>query len=136
MASSILVLFLLPWLDTSQVRSARFRPVFQPFFSVVGRCGATRVRSDYRDLSPRCRLRTPSPSFSIVPATSWPEDDRHADAALVRSETAHASALAQCKIRGALLEFDSDFAEVNTACQIRERFLRLRERKRLIDYGS
>jgi hypothetical protein len=37
MASSILVLFLLPWLDTSQVRSARFRPVFQPFFSVVGR---------------------------------------------------------------------------------------------------
>jgi hypothetical protein len=46
MASSILVLFLLPWLDTSRVRSARFRPVFQPFFSVVGRCGATRVRSD------------------------------------------------------------------------------------------
>jgi hypothetical protein len=36
----------LPWLDTSPVRSARFRPVFQPFFSVVGRCGATRVRSD------------------------------------------------------------------------------------------
>ena len=52
MASSILVLFLLPWLDTSRVRSARFRPVFQPFFSVVGRCGATRVRSD----SSRLRL--------------------------------------------------------------------------------
>jgi len=31
MFGSIFVLFLLPWLDTSPVRSARFRPVFRPF---------------------------------------------------------------------------------------------------------
>jgi hypothetical protein len=52
----------LPWLDTSPVRSARFRPVFQPFFSVVGRCVATRVRSDSsrNDL----RLRSLDGAFS------------------------------------------------------------------------
>jgi quinol-cytochrome oxidoreductase complex cytochrome b subunit len=35
MASSILVLFLLPWLDTSAVPSARFRPVFRIFFWIL-----------------------------------------------------------------------------------------------------
>ena len=34
MLCSILVLFLLPWLDTSSVRSARFRPIFRVFFWV------------------------------------------------------------------------------------------------------
>ena len=32
MVASIVILFLLPWLDTSRVRSARFRPVFKQFF--------------------------------------------------------------------------------------------------------
>ena len=32
MLSSILVLFLLPWLDTSPVRSGRFRPMFKVFY--------------------------------------------------------------------------------------------------------
>jgi ubiquinol-cytochrome c reductase cytochrome b subunit len=32
MFGSILILFLLPWLDTSRVRSGRFRPVFKWFF--------------------------------------------------------------------------------------------------------
>ncbi|MEH2470969.1 quinol-cytochrome oxidoreductase complex cytochrome b subunit [Nitrobacteraceae bacterium AZCC 2161] len=32
MLGSILVLFVVPWLDTSPVRSARFRPVFRVFF--------------------------------------------------------------------------------------------------------
>jgi ubiquinol-cytochrome c reductase cytochrome b subunit len=32
MFSSILVLFLLPWLDTSKVRSATYRPIFKVFF--------------------------------------------------------------------------------------------------------
>ncbi len=32
MFSSILILFVLPWLDTSRVRSGRFRPVFKWFF--------------------------------------------------------------------------------------------------------
>ena len=32
MAASIFVLFLLPWLDTSRVRSGRFRPIFKQFY--------------------------------------------------------------------------------------------------------
>ena len=47
MFGSILVLFVLPWLDTSRVRSARFRPIYRQFiwvwvlsFVVLGVCGA------------------------------------------------------------------------------------------------
>ena len=32
MFGSILILFLLPWLDTSRVRSGAFRPIFKLFF--------------------------------------------------------------------------------------------------------
>jgi quinol-cytochrome oxidoreductase complex cytochrome b subunit len=32
LASSILILAFLPWLDTSRVRSARYRPLFRQFF--------------------------------------------------------------------------------------------------------
>jgi ubiquinol-cytochrome c reductase cytochrome b subunit len=35
MFGSILVLFVLPWLDTSPVRSARFRPLYRPFIFVL-----------------------------------------------------------------------------------------------------
>ncbi len=35
MFSSILVLFVLPWLDTSKVRSARFRPMYRPFIFLL-----------------------------------------------------------------------------------------------------
>jgi quinol-cytochrome oxidoreductase complex cytochrome b subunit len=35
MFASIAVLFLLPWLDTSPVRSATFRPVFKQFFWIL-----------------------------------------------------------------------------------------------------
>ena len=47
MFGSIAVLFVLPWLDTSKVRSLRFRPLAQPFFVLfvltclaLGWCGA------------------------------------------------------------------------------------------------
>ena len=47
MFSSILVLFVLPWLDTAKVRSARYRPLFRWFFwllvadsILLGACGA------------------------------------------------------------------------------------------------
>ena len=47
MFGSLLVLFVLPWLDTSRVRSARFRPIFRKLiwlwvlsFVVLGVCGA------------------------------------------------------------------------------------------------
>jgi len=32
MFGAIFVMFLLPWLDTSKVRSARYRPLFRQFF--------------------------------------------------------------------------------------------------------
>ena len=35
MFSAILVLFILPWLDTSKVRSATFRPLFRQFFWIL-----------------------------------------------------------------------------------------------------
>jgi quinol-cytochrome oxidoreductase complex cytochrome b subunit len=35
MFGSIFVLFLIPWLDTSPVRSARFRPIFRQFFWIL-----------------------------------------------------------------------------------------------------
>lgn len=47
MFASILVLFVLPWLDRSPVRSARFRPVYKQFYwlliidcIILGICGA------------------------------------------------------------------------------------------------
>ncbi|HSZ75220.1 MAG TPA: cytochrome b N-terminal domain-containing protein [Rhizomicrobium sp.] len=47
MAGSLLTLFFVPWLDTSKVRSARFRPMLQVYFCmfvvvclVLGYCGA------------------------------------------------------------------------------------------------
>ncbi|MEJ2121261.1 MAG: cytochrome b N-terminal domain-containing protein [Alphaproteobacteria bacterium] len=47
LALSIMILFVLPWLDTSKVRSGRFRPVFKWFFwiflldvAILGVCGA------------------------------------------------------------------------------------------------
>ena len=38
MFGSILVLFVLPWLDTSPVRSARFRPIYRQFICVLVLC--------------------------------------------------------------------------------------------------
>ncbi|MDT7953503.1 MAG: cytochrome b, partial [Acetobacteraceae bacterium] len=35
MFASILVLFFLPWLDTSPVRSTRFRPMYKPFMALL-----------------------------------------------------------------------------------------------------
>ena len=35
MFGSILILFILPWLDTSPVRSARFRPLYRPFIFLL-----------------------------------------------------------------------------------------------------
>ncbi len=36
MFASILILFVLPWLDTSRVRSAKFRPIYKQFFWLFG----------------------------------------------------------------------------------------------------
>ncbi len=57
MGASILVLFILPWLDSSKVRSARFRPVFRVFFWVfvldcilLGYIGAMPAEGIYIDI--------------------------------------------------------------------------------------
>jgi len=58
MFGSILVLFVLPWLDTSPVRSARFRPIYRLFFwalvaacIVLGMCGAHKPEGIWVTLS-------------------------------------------------------------------------------------
>jgi ubiquinol-cytochrome c reductase cytochrome b/c1 subunit len=63
MFGAILVLFVLPWLDTSQVRSARFRPIFKQLFWVwvvafigLGVCGAHRPEGIWVVLSRICTL--------------------------------------------------------------------------------
>jgi ubiquinol-cytochrome c reductase cytochrome b/c1 subunit len=63
MFGSILVLFALPWLDTSPVRSARFRPVYRWFVFVLvaavfglGVCGAHKPLGIWVPLSRICAL--------------------------------------------------------------------------------
>ncbi len=58
MFGSILVLFVLPWLDTSPVRSARFRPLYRKFvfllvisFVVLGYCGMNKPEGVFVILS-------------------------------------------------------------------------------------
>ncbi|MFM9976882.1 MAG: cytochrome bc complex cytochrome b subunit [Sphingomonadaceae bacterium] len=58
MFGSILVLFFLPWLDTSPVRSGHYRPLFRKFFYlmvvsvlVLGYCGAMPAEEPYVMLS-------------------------------------------------------------------------------------
>ena len=61
MFGSILILFLLPWLDFSKVRSARFRPIFKQFFWIfvvnclfLGWVGANPPEGFFVDLGRIC----------------------------------------------------------------------------------
>ena len=63
MFGSLLVLFVLPWLDTSRVRSARFRPIYRPLIFVwvaavvvLGICGAHKPEGIWVVLSRVCTL--------------------------------------------------------------------------------
>ncbi len=56
MFASILVLFVLPWLDTSPVRSARFRPLYKWFFWIFWRVDCDRARLRRRQPAGRCVL--------------------------------------------------------------------------------
>ena len=63
MFGSILVLFVLPWLDTSKVRSARFRPIYRQLIwvwvvavIVLGVCGAHKPEGIWVVLSRVCTL--------------------------------------------------------------------------------
>jgi ubiquinol-cytochrome c reductase cytochrome b/c1 subunit len=63
MFGSILVMFVLPWLDTSKVRSARFRPIYRQLILVwvaavlcLGICGAHKPEGIWVVLSRVCTL--------------------------------------------------------------------------------
>jgi ubiquinol-cytochrome c reductase cytochrome b/c1 subunit len=63
MFASILVMFVLPWLDTSRVRSARFRPIYRQIIWVwvaavicLGICGAHKPEGIWVILSRVCTL--------------------------------------------------------------------------------
>ncbi|MDR3538352.1 MAG: cytochrome b N-terminal domain-containing protein, partial [Acetobacteraceae bacterium] len=63
MFGSLLILFVLPWLDTSRVRSARFRPIYRQIiwlwvlaFVVLGYCGMNKPEGIYVILSRICTL--------------------------------------------------------------------------------
>ena len=63
MFASLLVLFVLPWLDTSRVRSARFRPIYRQLIWVwvlavvgLGVCGANKPEGVWVVLSRICTL--------------------------------------------------------------------------------
>ena len=63
MFGSLLVLFVLPWLDTSPVRSARFRPIYRQLIFVwvaavigLGICGANKPQGVWVVLSRVCTL--------------------------------------------------------------------------------
>jgi ubiquinol-cytochrome c reductase cytochrome b subunit len=58
MFGSLIVLFVLPWLDTSPVRSARFRPIYRQLiwvwvlsFVVLGYCGMNKPEGIFVVLS-------------------------------------------------------------------------------------
>ena len=83
MFSSILIMFILPWLDTSRVRSAAFRPIFKILFwvllidcLVLGWCGGQPAEGIPLILS---RLGTAWYFFHflvLLPAVGWIETPR------------------------------------------------------------
>ena len=83
MFGSILILFVLPWLDTSRVRSATFRPVFKLFFwlffangLVLGWCGSQLAEGLPLIIGRICTFWYFFHFFVIVPVVGWMETPR------------------------------------------------------------
>lgn len=103
MFSSILILFVLPWLDTSRVRSARFRPVYKLLFwiflingLVLGYIGA-QVPEGIFLIVGRIATALYFVFFAILPFVGWfertrPTPDSIATAVLSDDDTAKAGA--------------------------------------------
>ena len=77
MFSSILVWFLLPWLDRSPVRSGHYRPVFKKFYwllvadvVVLGYCGGSPAAEPYVMISQLAALYYFLHFFVILPVVS------------------------------------------------------------------
>ncbi len=71
MFTAILVWFFLPWIDTSPVRSGKFRPVFKWFFAllvidvaVLGYCGGAKPEEPFIMISQIATAYTSSTSSS------------------------------------------------------------------------
>ena len=74
MFGAILIMFLLPWLDTSKIRSASFRPLFKQFFWIflvnciaLGYLGAKPAEGIYVILARLCTIYYFAHFFIILP---------------------------------------------------------------------
>ena len=83
MFGSILLLFFLPWLDSSPVRSANFRPVYRTFFwilvvdvLILGKCGGSPATPTYVILSQICAAYYFAHFLIIIPIISRAERAR------------------------------------------------------------
>ena len=82
MFAAIFVLFVLPWLDTSRVRSATFRPIYKQMFwlfvivcLVLGWCGAKPAEGIYLTIS-RVGTFLYFAFFALLPFVGWFERPR------------------------------------------------------------
>jgi ubiquinol-cytochrome c reductase cytochrome b subunit len=81
MFASILVWFFLPWLDTSPVRSGKYRPMFKKFFwfglipsvAVLGYCGGAHAEEPYLMLSQVATAYYFLHFLVFLPLISWME---------------------------------------------------------------
>ncbi|MES1974816.1 MAG: cytochrome b N-terminal domain-containing protein [Pseudomonadota bacterium] len=83
MFGSILLLFFLPWLDSSPIRSANYRPVYRTFFwvlvvdiAILGWCGGSPATPTYVILSQICAAYYFAHFLIIVPIISRAERPR------------------------------------------------------------
>ncbi|MCF8480182.1 MAG: cytochrome b N-terminal domain-containing protein [Rhodospirillum sp.] len=83
MFGAILILFILPWLDTSKVRSATFRPIFKWFFwlfladcFVLGYIGAQGAEEPYVTIGQVATVYYFLHLLVIVPLVGWFEKPR------------------------------------------------------------
>ncbi|GAA0321306.1 cytochrome b N-terminal domain-containing protein [Sphingomonas oligophenolica] len=83
MFGSILLLFFLPWLDSSPVRSANYRPVYRTFFwilvvdiLILGWCGGSPATPTYVILSQICAAYYFAHFLIIIPMISRAERPR------------------------------------------------------------
>jgi ubiquinol-cytochrome c reductase cytochrome b subunit len=80
MFGSILLLFFLPWLDPSPVRSGSYRPTFRKFFWILcadvfllGVCGGRPAEEPWVMLSQLCTMYYFAHFLIILPILSWTE---------------------------------------------------------------
>ena len=83
MFGAILIMFLLPWLDTSKIRSASFRPLFKQFFWIflvnciaLGYLGAKPAEGIYVILARLCTIYYFAHFFIILPVLGLIEKAR------------------------------------------------------------